>query len=432
MKYFSFLILVCAGLSVTSALTWAQSTSYSWTKFPNLVTLDRPTVCSKTLPATDVITKTIPVEEVELRQPFQSDSDLPVTLVGPNPFLGVTLASIENDETVVVVDRVVRGTAAERAGIIDGDVIQRIDGEEIHAIDQLQKIISSKNTGTAIVITLMRNAKTIEVNATLGERATKEKQLFVGGFDRADELLELVNHVTRNFRFRFDDEVKVPVLPSKIENISPCERLEREYLGTPLLGVYANSWGKPELTGLVPHTGAVSSGLQKGDVVRAIDGALVASFDEMKNQVLAHKPGDRVIVSYWREGDQKEAEVILSSYGDANPEVVAKLNEECNKLNPINPVAGYRPVLLPGTQTELTVSPNPSNGMISLSAGGLSNESVQVFVADLSGRVVFEKTLENRSNAISTSIDLTNQPKGVYIVGLRQSGKEVKEKIILE
>ena len=77
------------------------------------------------------------------------------------------------------VNTVKRGSAAEKAGIIQGDIIVRIDKVIIYGMTDLQEFLSYTRAGTEVQITIYRanngvyEEKTIK--ATLDNRPTKKK-----------------------------------------------------------------------------------------------------------------------------------------------------------------------------------------------------------------------------------------------------------------
>ncbi|HET7370432.1 MAG TPA: PDZ domain-containing protein, partial [Gammaproteobacteria bacterium] len=67
-----------------------------------------------------------------------------------------------------VVTKVVDGSAADKAGIKQGDVIIAVDGREIDSSDELRNIIGLTRPGTKVEIKLVRDGETMQVEATLG------------------------------------------------------------------------------------------------------------------------------------------------------------------------------------------------------------------------------------------------------------------------
>ncbi len=66
---------------------------------------------------------------------------------------------------------------------------------------------------------------------------------------------------------------------------------------------------------VVAHVGENSAariaGLEEGDVIIAIDGVDVSSVAQLQEQVAINRPGDKVIVKYIRDGEQRETSAVL-------------------------------------------------------------------------------------------------------------------------
>ena len=60
--------------------------------------------------------------------------------------------------------------AAERAGIMVGDVITKVDGQTIENMDELNAIKNSKEIGDKITLTIWRDGKTEDIEVTLQEQ----------------------------------------------------------------------------------------------------------------------------------------------------------------------------------------------------------------------------------------------------------------------
>lgn len=86
--------------------------------------------------------------------------------------LGVSLSYSQNpfdqSETIYISD-LVKGGAAEKAGLKAGDQILKIDDVDITSVSQLKDIISSHKAGEKIVVTVLRSNRIEEVNVTLQE-----------------------------------------------------------------------------------------------------------------------------------------------------------------------------------------------------------------------------------------------------------------------
>ena len=60
---------------------------------------------------------------------------------------------------------------------------------------------------------------------------------------------------------------------------------------------------------------AADAGFEKGDVITAIDGDRIASATDLVATIRAHSPGDKITVTFERDGETKEVEVTLSKAG---------------------------------------------------------------------------------------------------------------------
>jgi serine protease Do len=90
---------------------------------------------------------------------------VPARRLPPNGALGIGLA---NDDDVARVTEVRDGLAAALAGMKIGDIIRRVDGDEIKSSEQLRKAIRFHYPGDKVKLVLERNGRLQTVEATLG------------------------------------------------------------------------------------------------------------------------------------------------------------------------------------------------------------------------------------------------------------------------
>jgi putative serine protease PepD len=62
------------------------------------------------------------------------------------------------------------GTPAARAGLQNGDVVTRLDGQTVGSADELRRLVDAKSPGDKVALTVERNGSTKTVNVTLGTR----------------------------------------------------------------------------------------------------------------------------------------------------------------------------------------------------------------------------------------------------------------------
>jgi S1-C subfamily serine protease len=92
------------------------------------------------------------------------------------PYLGVAYKMLSQDLAIqnnlvqgAYVQSVVSDSAADKAGIKNGDVITAIDGNKVQTeSSQLSKYIASKKVGDSVTITVFRDGKSQDIKATLG------------------------------------------------------------------------------------------------------------------------------------------------------------------------------------------------------------------------------------------------------------------------
>ena len=67
------------------------------------------------------------------------------------------------------IEMVVGGSAADKAGLVAGDVIREVNGNEIKSFEELRMFISQFDIGEAMKLSVQRGAKTLDLTAVLGD-----------------------------------------------------------------------------------------------------------------------------------------------------------------------------------------------------------------------------------------------------------------------
>ena len=94
----------------------------------------------------------------------------PAPAQGDSGWLGVQLEM--GDGGSAVIQSVVEGSPAEKAGLQAGDVFQRVDGDEVGSVDGLVSTIGSHQAGDSVRLVVQRGEKSVKLKATLGSRET--------------------------------------------------------------------------------------------------------------------------------------------------------------------------------------------------------------------------------------------------------------------
>jgi serine protease Do len=106
-------------------------------------------------------------------------------------YLGVQISPLSEDladslgvakNSGEFIQNVVPDEAAAKAGVQAGDVITRVNGRDVTPDQTLSYLVANLPVGTNVPIELLRNGKTIKVNAKLGKRPSEE-ELATSSFD---------------------------------------------------------------------------------------------------------------------------------------------------------------------------------------------------------------------------------------------------------
>ncbi|MBL8000936.1 MAG: PDZ domain-containing protein [Flavobacteriales bacterium] len=89
----------------------------------------------------------------------------------PQPFLGITGGEYEGGEGGVRIGEVTPGSAAERMGLREGDVIRALNGEDIEDFAELADRIGDMEPGEAVRVDVERDGQRMELAGELGTKA---------------------------------------------------------------------------------------------------------------------------------------------------------------------------------------------------------------------------------------------------------------------
>jgi serine protease Do len=87
----------------------------------------------------------------------------------------------EQTKGAIVTD-VVSGGPAEKAGVQQGDIIVKFDGNTVESSSQLRNLVAQTDPGSTVKVMLLRNSKEMELTLEVGDltKAQKEAQVEVG------------------------------------------------------------------------------------------------------------------------------------------------------------------------------------------------------------------------------------------------------------
>jgi len=142
------------------------------------------------------------------------------------------------DTAGVLVEDVLAGGPADKAGLKNGDVIRKLNGQVVDDPGQFTALITNLNPGTEITLDILREGQPISMKVTLGERPAEAS--LRGGSGTVQE--GALRGIT-------------------VQNLTPSIR-DQLSLPSNVTGVV--------ITELDPNSPAAQFGLQQGDVIESI------------------------------------------------------------------------------------------------------------------------------------------------------------------
>jgi len=182
-------------------------------------------------------------------------------------FLGVDEDSDERADQPGLVVNVVRGSAADRAGLRHNDKIMKLNDTPTNKWSDLSKFVNAAKSGDRVRIAYERNGKTAITEATLTTRnevkcdTKNEPKAFLGVSDDEDQ-----------------DEKDEPGVVVRITKGS----------------------------------GADKAGLQNGDVIFQLGDTPISDFEDISDYMAYAKPGEKMLVTYERNNKRNTVEATLS------------------------------------------------------------------------------------------------------------------------
>ncbi len=233
------------------------------------------------------------------------------TLVGADPNTDLALLKVEADnlpyvrygnsdqvkvgEWVLAVGNPFNLNSTVTAGIISAkgrniNILRDREGMGIESFLQTDAVVNPGNSGGALV---NLNGDLVGINSAIASRS--------GAFEGYSFAVpsSIVSKV-------IDDLLKYKVVQRALLGVSIREvdaTLASEKKLKSLNGVYVMGLGKT--------SAAADAGLKEGDVITEINGVKVNTSSQLQEQVARFRPGDKIKVSYLRDGNERTATATL-------------------------------------------------------------------------------------------------------------------------
>jgi len=350
-------------------------------------------------------------------------------------FLGVTPKEGAERASSGVAVEIVKNSAAQKAGLRNGDVLVRLDDMTLSRWDDISAFMSKTKPEQKVRVTYLRDNKKNTVEVLLGTQKT----------------------TAWDFKYEPDDDMTLAVDVDKREKAA-C------------LGVYtsADESGDEKgarVTDFTTESAAREALLVAGDVITAVNGNRVEGHSELWDEIAKYQPGDKIVVEFMRDNQPFKTEASLKACQDNSNKVILnktdkngedakrefqlwnwdeqseeRLRErqvitirrsaegDAAQLTPLpeNTTEPNRQLKLDGFRA----FPNPTIGQVTVE---FRCESVPTVVSllDMSGRQLFREELNAFNGDYNQRFDLTDFAKSTVIVHVLQGEKVFTEKLIL-
>ncbi len=214
-------------------------------------------------------------------------------------YLGVSLQPL--DENIAdalglpkdrgeLVRSVVPGQAAARSGLRQGDVIVRVNGQEVTPDETVSYIVANTTVGSRVPVEVIRDGKRQQLQVQVGQRPTEEELIKQAGGDTPDEGQALGE--------------ETPVAPGNALGLSlqplNAQIIRALNLPTDVRGVV--------ITSIDPGSDGAEKGLRRGDVIVSVNRQPVTTAAQVQAVVeAARRAGRTSVLLLVRRGQTPEA-----------------------------------------------------------------------------------------------------------------------------
>jgi serine protease Do len=214
--------------------------------------------------------------------------------------LGVTT---EKTETGLRIQGITKESAAEKAGLKEGDIITKIDDKKMEDPDDLSKAIRAHKPGDKVSVTYLRDKKEQKATAELG----KWKGMALFGKTAPGQ----------NFNLDLGDMDFERIMPRTLtapRALTPYGQNWNWSGGSPKLGLSVQDTDDGKGVKVIEvdeESNAAKAGIKEDDVIMEADGKAVNSTDDMVKVVKESKEKNSIMIKLQRNGKTQNVEVKM-------------------------------------------------------------------------------------------------------------------------
>jgi serine protease Do len=192
---------------------------------------------------------------------------------GKTAFLGVTT---EKTDDGVLIEEVVKASAAEKAGLKKGDIITRVGEEKITSPEVLSDVVGFKKPKDEITITYKRNGKEATAKAVLGKRMS----------------MDMPGRISpRIHSFSFPRTAPLPGMEGLNGDLLELEGdalfhafPSRKKIGLKIQDI--EEGGGVKVINVEDSSASATAGIQKDDVITEINGKKIDNTDDAREELV--------------------------------------------------------------------------------------------------------------------------------------------------
>lgn len=236
---------------------------------------------------------------------------------GDGGFLGVQTEEVNRENLGkfnlrevrgVAVAKVIEGSPAQTAGILEGDVIVKVNGDEVTSARKLTRMISEISPDHTARLAVIRNGSEREINVTIGKRPSPKFGEGAFSFPEGLEKLELPDMPELRSLPRIEMSPGAPGAPRVFAFGT------RRQIGvglTPLTKQLSDHFGVTNgalVNTVREDSPAAKAGLKAGDIIVEVDGKAVKGDMDIVRAISEKKEGD-ISLTLVRDGNRQTVRV---------------------------------------------------------------------------------------------------------------------------
>jgi serine protease Do len=197
-------------------------------------------------------------------------------------FLGVMTDKTEQGAKIT---DVTEGSAAEKAGLKEGDIITKIGEDKVTGPDDLYKAVGKHKPDEKVTITYLRNGKQATANATLGK--ADQMKVYSWNAPNGSFNYNFNKDFNHDYAFGWNDKPRLGISAQDTEDGNGVKILDIDDDDSP----------------------AAKAGLKEDDIITQVNGKAITSTEDLRESVKDVKKGDTVKITFKRNNQTQTVDV---------------------------------------------------------------------------------------------------------------------------